>query len=109
MWIRRQNRRFLGDYDNFSVSEGGNVLGFQGPNDYEGVVLGAYEKEETALIVLDNIHSCISQGTLQDIIYKNVRTTSNLVFDMPLQEEVIIDSEVIEGSMEVEHKVIEGI
>ena len=30
MWVRSQNKKFLGCYDSFSVSESGIIIGYQG-------------------------------------------------------------------------------
>lgn len=108
MWIRSQNRKFLGNYDSFAISESGNILGYQGPEDFDGVVLGAYDVEEKALKVLNNIHLCISEGTQKDVIYQNVRTTSSMVFEMPLEEEVILDEVKVEAGMETGYEVVVG-
>lgn len=85
MWVRSQNKKFLGDYDSFSVSESGNVLGYQGPEDFDGVVLGVYESEEIALNILNDIQTLISNGYKKDVIFKNIRTMSKLVFEMPIE------------------------
>lgn len=85
MWVRSQNKKFLGNYDSFAVSESGKVLGYQGPEDFDGVVLGVYESEEVALSVLNNMQVHISNGYQKDVVFKNVRTMSQLVFEMPIE------------------------
>lgn len=85
MWVRSQNQKFLGKYDSFAVSESGKVLGYQDPEDFDGVVLGVYESEEVALSVLNNMQVHISNGYQKDVVFKNVRTMSQLVFEMPIE------------------------
>ena len=85
MWVRSQNKKFLGNYDSFAVSESGKVLGYQGPEDFDGVVLGVYESEEVALSVLNNMQVHIGNKYKKDVVFKNVRTMSQLVFEMPIE------------------------
>lgn len=86
MWVRSQNRKNLGCYDSFAVSER-TVLGYQGPEDGEGVLLGVYENEETALNVLNKIQDHISTGYKKDVISQNERKISQIIFEMPLEED----------------------
>ena len=79
MWVRRQNKKFLGNYDSFAVSESGIVLGYQGPEDAEGAVLGAYENEEIALSVLNELQGYIG------VTYQGIKSAGGLVFEMPLE------------------------
>lgn len=85
MWVRSQNKRFLGNYDSFSVSESGKVLGYQGPEDFDGIVLGVYKSEEMALSILNDMQIHISNGYKKDVVFKNIRTMSQLVFEMPIE------------------------
>lgn len=85
MWVRSQNRKNLGSYDSFAVSER-SVMGYQGPEDGEGVLLGVYKDEENALNVLNKIQDHIGNGYKKDIIYQNTRKISQMVFEMPLEE-----------------------
>ncbi|MDY4500796.1 MAG: hypothetical protein SPE36_02610 [Lactobacillus johnsonii] len=77
MWVRSQNKRFLGNYDSFAVSESGKILGYQGPEDFDGIVLGVYKSEEIALMVLDDM-----QGYIVHLGAKNLIT--QFVFEMPI-------------------------
>lgn len=85
MWVRSQNKRFLGNYDSFAVSESGKILGYQGPEDFDGIVLGVYKSEEMALSILNDMQIHISNGYQKDVILKNIRTMSQLVFEMPIE------------------------
>lgn len=85
MWVRSQNKKFLGNYDSFAVSESGKVLGYQGPEDFDGAVLGDYENEEIALSILNDMQMHISNGYKKDVVFRNVRTMSQLVFEMPIE------------------------
>lgn len=85
MWVRSQNKRFLGNYDSFAVSESGKVLGYQGPEDFDGIVLGVYKSEEMALSILNDMQIHISNGYQKDEVFKNIRTMSQLVFEMPIE------------------------
>lgn len=85
MWVRSQNKRFLGNYDSFAVSESGKVLGYQGPEDFDGIVLGVYKSEEMALSILNDMQIHISNGYKKDVVFKNIRTMSQLVFEMPIE------------------------
>lgn len=55
IWVRNQleNRVIL--VDHFTATKNGTVLGFQGPQDDCGVVLGTYETEIRAMEVLSLI------------------------------------------------------
>ena len=79
MWVRSQNKKFLGNYDSFAVSESGIVLGYQGPEDAEGAVLGAYGNEEIALSVLNELQGYIG------VAYKGIKIAEEVVFEMPLE------------------------
>lgn len=78
MWVRSQNKKFLGCYDSFSVSESGIIIGYQGPEDCEGAILGTYESEEMALMVLEDM-----QGHIVHLGAKNLIT--QFVFEMPIK------------------------
>lgn len=78
MWVRSQNKKFLGNYDSFAVSESGIIIGYQGPEDCEGATLGSYESEEMALMVLDDM-----QGHIVHLGAKNLIT--QFVFEMPIK------------------------
>lgn len=77
MWVRSQNKKFLGNYDSFEVSESGIIIGYQGPEDCEGATLGSYRSEEMALMVLDDM-----QGHIVHLGAKNLIT--QFVFEMPI-------------------------
>lgn len=79
MWVRSQNKKFLGNYDSFAVSESGIVLGYQGPEDAEGAILGAYEDEEKALSVLDEMQGCIGMN------FQVEKFLGSIVFEMPIE------------------------
>lgn len=79
MWVRSQNKKFLGNYDSFAVSESGIVLGYQGPEDAEGAVLGAYGNEEKALSILDEI-----QGYIR-MTFQEGKISGAIVFEMPIE------------------------
>lgn len=81
MWVRSQNKKFLGVYDSFSISESGNVLVYQGPEDCEGVILGSYKSEEKAMLVLNDIQGYVAHRGIRNLI-------TNFVFEMPLEEVV---------------------
>lgn len=78
MWVRSQNKKFLGNYDSFSVSESGIVLGYQGPEDAEGAVLGVYKDEEKALSILDEMQGYIG------MTYREGKILGTVVFEMPV-------------------------
>ena len=78
MWVRSQNKKFLGNYDSFAVSESGIIIGYQGPEDCEGATLGSYGSEEMALMVLDDM-----QGHIVHLGAKNLIT--HFVFEMPIK------------------------
>lgn len=78
MWVKSQNKKFLGNYDSFAVSESGIIIGYQGPEDCEGAILGSYESEEMALKVLDDM-----QGHIVHLGAKNLIT--QFVFEMPIK------------------------
>lgn len=79
MWVRSQNKKFLGNYDSFSVSESGIIIGYQGPEDCEGAVLGTYENEEKALSILDEMQGYIG------MTYQEGKILGAIVFEMPIQ------------------------
>lgn len=83
MWVRSQNKRFLGNYDSFAVSESGIIVGYQGPEDGEGATLGAYETEEKALSVLDDMQRCINSGS------QTFKNAVQAVYKMPVESEII--------------------
>lgn len=78
MWVRSQNKKFLGNYDSFAVSESGIIIGYQGQEDYEGATLGAYGNEEQALMVLDDMQGHIVHGSARNLI-------TQFVFEMPVE------------------------
>lgn len=79
MWVRSQSKKFLGNYDSFAVSESGIVLGYQGPEDAEGAVLGAYEDEEKALSILDEMQGYIGMN------FQMEKFSRSIVFEMPIE------------------------
>lgn len=82
MWVRSQNKKFLGNYDSFSVSESGIIIGYQGPEDCEGAILGSYENEEKALNVLDELQIYI--GLSESTSHQGVQTINKAIFEMPI-------------------------
>ena len=54
----------------------------------EGYGMGKYTTEKRALRVLEDIQFIIEEGTQIDELYQGRRTTSNMVYQLPLDEEV---------------------
>lgn len=86
MWVRSQNRKNLGCYDSFAVNKN-TVQGYQGAEDELGVVLGKYKNEEAAINILNKIQDHISAGYKKDIVSQNERKISQIIFEMPLEED----------------------
>lgn len=53
IWIRSQLKNTLYLCDGLAASATGNLLGYQGPDDVDGIVLGTYETEERAIEILN--------------------------------------------------------
>ena len=87
MWVRSQNKKFLGNYDSFAVSESGIIIGYQGPEDCEGATLGAYETEEKALSVLDDMQGHIVHGSDRNLI-------TQFVFEMPVETGQVLEKDI---------------
>ena len=87
MWVRSQNKKFLGNYDSFAVSESGIIIGYQGPEDCEGATLGAYENEEKALSVLDDMQRHIVHGSARNLI-------TQFVFEMPVEIGQVLEKDI---------------
>lgn len=87
MWVRSQNKKFLGNYDSFAVSESGIIIGYQGPEDCEGATLGAYETEEKALSVLDDMQGHIVHGSVRNLI-------TQFVFEMPVEIGQVLEKDI---------------
>lgn len=87
MWVRSQNKKFLGNYDSFAVSESGIIIGYQGQEDYEGATLGAYGNEEQALMVLDDMQGHIVHGSARNLI-------TQFVFEMPVESEQGLERDI---------------
>lgn len=75
MWVRTQNMLSLVYCNRFCITKEGSILGYQGPEDYEGIPLGHYEKK-AALIVLMALQEHIKILNKSDISF---------VFTMPLK------------------------
>lgn len=87
MWVRSQNKKFLGNYDSFAVSESGIIIGYQGPEDCEGATLGAYGNEEQALMVLDDMQGHIVHGSDRNL-------TTQFVFEMPVEIGQVLEKDI---------------
>lgn len=87
MWVRSQNKKFLGNYDSFAVSESGIIIGYQGPEDCEGATLGAYGNEEQALMVLDDMQGHIVHGSTRNLI-------TQFVFEMPVEIGQVLEKDI---------------
>lgn len=75
MWVRSQNKKNLGKYSSFAV-HGSSVIGYQGPLDGEGAILGIYKNESDAIFVINNIENYIAGDV------------PGQIFCMPLDSEV---------------------
>ena len=61
MWIRSQKRNVLVKVDMFE-QRGDLIIGFQGPDDAEGIVLGKYEDSERAYAILNLLQNNTTRG-----------------------------------------------
>lgn len=61
MWVRSQDKKMLVKVDCFVVSIR-SILGFQGPDDAEGVILGTYDNYERACAVLNMLQNNCKRG-----------------------------------------------
>lgn len=82
MWVRSQNKKRIINCDGFTITNEGNVLGFQGAED-EGVCLGKYDNEDEALKVLDYICKFLQNNVSQDTIQKGTKYRGENIFQMP--------------------------
>lgn len=86
IWIEHQNRQCVGIYTTVSVS-GNGVIGYQGPEDAEGAILGSYGSTGKAIMVVQNIIGVIKSNMEHDrmdiVNGKTVRKLGSSVFTMP--------------------------
>lgn len=62
MWIKHQNGECIAKYDRFEVNSMGGILGYQGPEDFEGAMIGVYKDKDRAKEVLMDIYNDIHLG-----------------------------------------------
>lgn len=85
IWIRSQNKNYLGNYVEV-MATGDMILGYaNGEND--STLLGEYATEERALQVLDEIQDKINYSRLEDIAYAGVTGVAihDGVYQMPAE------------------------
>lgn len=63
MWIEHQNEECIAKYDRFEVNSIGGLIGYQGPEDFEGAMIATYESKERAKEVLLGIYEGINVGS----------------------------------------------
>ena len=84
IWLRSQDGKRLISADTIELIEG-----FGGVTMYANdKVIGKFEKLDFAKKVLDDIQFVIEEGFVFDELYKARRTTSELVYQIPLDKEV---------------------
>ena len=84
IWLRSQDGKRLIYANTIELIEG-----FGGVTMYANdKVVGKFESLEYAKIVLDDIHFIIEEGFVFDELYKARRTTSETVYQIPLDKEV---------------------
>ena len=85
IWIKSQDGKKM-------ILTGEFIVTSYLPNCYEivceGYGMGKYTTEKRALRVLEDIQFIIEEGTQIDELYQGRRTTSNIVYQLPLDEEV---------------------
>lgn len=54
IWVRSQNKKALVECNSFAVS-GNSIVGYQGAEDEEGIILASYKNEERALEVMNSL------------------------------------------------------
>ena len=79
MWIRSQNKKFLGDYS--------FIYGFQNEiraeSNTDVDTLGTYQTSERATEVMDEIQLRLINGTRCDDIRNGIRVQKEIVYEMP--------------------------
>lgn len=80
MWIKSQDRETLGQYTEIQVI-GNKIVGFH----HMGTDLGEYESKERAKEIFHKIQGFLVNGTKEDVLIGNIRTTKEKVFYMPLK------------------------
>ena len=84
IWLRSQDGKRLISADTIELIEG-----FGGVTMYANdKVVGKFESLEYAKRVLDDIQFIIEEGFVFDELYKARRTTSETVYQIPLDKEV---------------------
>ena len=84
IWLRSQDGKRLISANTIELIEG-----FGGVTMYANdKVVGKFEKLEYAKRVLDDIQFIIEEGFVFDELYKARRTTSETVYQIPLDKEV---------------------
>ena len=84
IWLRSQDGKRLISADTIELIEG-----FGGVTMYANdKVIGKFEKLDFAKKVLDDIQLVIEEGFVFDELYKARRTTSEIVYQIPLDKEV---------------------
>ena len=84
IWLRSQDGKRLISADTIELIEG-----FGGVTMYANdKVVGKFESLEYAKRVLDDIQFVIEEGFVFDELYKARRTTSETVYQIPLDKEV---------------------
>ena len=84
IWLRSQDGKRLIYADTIELIEG-----FGGVTMYANdKVIGKFEKLDFAKRVVDDIQFVIEEGFVFDELYKSRRTTSELVYQIPLDKEV---------------------
>ena len=84
IWLRSQDGKRLISADTIELIEG-----FGGVTMYANdKVVGKFESLEYAKRVLDDIQFIIEEGFVFDELYKARRTTSEIVYQIPLDKEV---------------------
>ena len=84
IWLRSQDGKRLISADTIELIEG-----FGGVTMYANdKVVGKFEKLDFAKRVVDDIQFIIEEGFVFDELYKARRTTSEIVYQIPLDKEV---------------------
>ena len=84
IWLRSQDGKRLISADTIELIEG-----FGGVTMYANdKVVGKFESLEYAKRVVDDIQFIIEEGFVFDELYKARRTTSEIVYQIPLDKEV---------------------
>ena len=84
IWLRSQDGKRLISANTIELIEG-----FGGVTMYANdKVVGKFEKLDFAKKVLDDIQFIIEEGFVFDELYKARRTTSEIVYQIPLDKEV---------------------